>query len=379
MRNNGFDTTFLKGVFADREGHFGRKVIGLYLVLIAFNITAWIWALIAFKSNVVLLGAAILSYSFGLRHAFDPDHIAAIDTTTRKLMQRGAQPTTVGFHFSLGHSLAVFAFVGVIAAWGAWGSGSKEFDLINGTAGIASTLVSAAFLIIMAALNLSIARATYVTFRRVRRGGAYVEEDMDVLLNKRGFYSRIFSRLFRFVTRSWHMIPIGFLFGLGFDTATEVSLLGIAAVEMDKGMAVWGLLAFPTLFAAGMTLMDTTDSVMMVRAYGWAFRNPVRKLYYNVTITTVSALVALVIAGIEALTLMSEEFGLKGGIWDAANALNDHWGLIGGLVVTLFLVCWAMSMLIYRLKGYDRMVLAPTPSCGAGSRAIATDNLPFGS
>src|SRR6185437_8650944 len=264
MRNNGFDITFLRGVFTDREGHFGRKVFGLYLVLIAFNIAAWIWALIAFKSNVVLLGAAILAYSFGLRHAFDPDHIAAIDTTTRKLMQRGAQPTTVGFHFSLGHSLAVFAFVGVIAAWGAWGSGSKEFDLINGTAGIASTLVSAAFLIIMAALNLSIARATYVTFRRVRRGGAYVEEDMDVLLNKRGFYSRIFSRLFRFVTRSWHMIPIGFLFGLGFDTATEVSLLGIAAVEMDKGMAVWGLLAFPTLFAAGMTLMDTTDSVMMV-------------------------------------------------------------------------------------------------------------------
>ncbi|MGH6678272.1 MAG: HoxN/HupN/NixA family nickel/cobalt transporter [Bradyrhizobium sp.] len=379
MRNNGFDVSLLKGVFTDREGHFGRKVVGLYLILIAFNITAWIWALIAFKGNVVLLGAAILAYTLGLRHAFDPDHIAAIDTTTRKLMQRSAQPTTVGFHFSFGHSLAVFAFVGMIAAWGAWGSGSKEFDLINGTAGIASTLVSAAFLIIMAALNLSIARATYVTFRQVRRGGAYVEEDMDILLNKRGFYARIFSRLFRLVTRSWHMIPIGFLFGLGFDTATEVSLLGIAAVEMDKGMAAWSLLAFPTLFAAGMTLMDTTDSVMMVRAYGWAFRNPVRKLYYNVTITSVSALVALVIAGIEALTLMSEEFGLKGGVWDQATALNEHWGLIGGLVVTLFLACWAMSMLIYRLKGYDRMVLVATPCCGAGSRAIATDNLPFGS
>lgn len=378
MRNNGFDVSLLRGVFTDSEGHFGRKIIGLYLILVAFNITAWVWALIAFRGNVVLLGAAILAYTFGLRHAFDPDHIAAIDTTTRKLMQRGTQPTSVGFHFSFGHSLAVFAFVGVIAAWGAWGSGSKKFDLINGTAGIAGTLISAAFLIVMAALNLSIARATCVTFWQVRRGGAYIEEDMDVLLNKRGFYARIFSRLFRLVTRSWHMIPIGFLFGLGFDTATEVSLLGIAAVEMDKGMAAWSLLAFPTLFAAGMTLMDTTDSVMMVRAYGWAFRNPVRKLYYNVTITTVSALVALVIAGIEALTLMSQEFGLKGGVWDRATALNAHWGLIGGLVVALFLACWAISMLIYRLKGYDRMVLVATPGCGAGSRAVATDNLPFG-
>jgi high-affinity nickel-transport protein len=358
----------LRVLFSNHAHNFRRNVIGLYIFLIVFNIAAWIWALIAFKDNVVLLGAAILAYTFGLRHAFDPDHIAAIDTTTRKLMQRGTQPTTVGFHFSFGHSLALFLFIGVIAAWGAWGDGRKDFDLINGTAGIASTLISAAFLILMAALNLSIARVTYATFRRLRQGGAYIEEDMEVLLNKRGFYSRIFRRLFQLVNRSWHMIPIGFLFGLGFDTATEMSLLGIAAVEMEKGIAAWGLLAFPTLFAAGMMLMDTTDSVMMVQAYGWAFRNPVRKLYYNVTITTVSALVALLIAGIEASALISEEFGLKGRVWDGANALSYHWGLIGGLVVTLFIGCWAMSMLIYRLKGYDRIRLAAASAAAENLR-----------
>jgi nickel/cobalt transporter (NiCoT) family protein len=249
----------------------------------------------------------------------------------------------------------------VIAALGAWGQANGSFSFISSSAGIASTFVSVTFLLIMAALNLTIARSTYVTFRRVRGGGSYVEEDFDVLLSKRGFFSRIFRPLFRLVDKSWHMIFIGFLFGLGFDTATEVSLLGIAGAEAAKGLSVWVILAFPALFAAGMALMDTTDSVLMVRAYGWAFRNPVRKLYYNVTITIVSAAVALVVAGIEALALMSEQFSLRGEIWVRVNALSDHWELIGIFVVTLFVASWLVSMVIYRLKRYDEIELAVVP------------------
>ena len=351
----------LREVFGDRAVSFRRKVIGLYLLLIAFNVAAWIWAIWAFAGNAVLIGAAVLAYTFGLRHALDADHIASIDSVTRKLMQRDTRPTTVGFYFAIGHSLALFVFVAAIAALGAWGQENGTFSFISSSAGIASTFVSVSFLMIMAALNLSIARSTYAAFRRVRAGGEYAEEDFNALLNKRGFFARIFRPLFRLVERSWHMIFIGFLFGLGFDTATEVSLLGIAGAEAAKGLSIWVILAFPALFAAGMALVDTTDSVLMVRAYGWAFRNPMRKLYYNLTITVVSAAVALVVAGIEALALMSEQLSLSGEIWDRVNVLSDHWELIGVLVVSLFVGSWLVSMLVYRLKRYDDIALAVVP------------------
>ena len=351
----------LRDIFGDRTASFRRKVIGLYAFLIACNVAAWMWAVSAFAGNAVLLGAAVLAYTFGLRHAFDADHIASIDSATRKLMQRDARPTTVGFHFAIGHSAALFVFVSVIAAWGAWSGGNSKFSLVNSSAGVASTFVSASFLLVMAVLNLTIAWSTYLTFRQVRRGGAYVEEDFEVLLNKRGFFSRILRPLFRLVDKSWHMMIIGFLFGLGFDTATEVSLLGIAGAEAARGLSVWVILAFPALFAAGMTLMDTTDSVLMVRAYGWAFRNPVRKLYYNLTITIVSALVALVVAGIEGLALASERLNLRGQLWDGVNSLNDHWELIGIFVVSLFIGSWLVSWLVYRLKHYDDIELVVVP------------------
>jgi len=351
----------LRDVFGDRAISFRRKVIGLYLLLIAFNIAAWTWAIWAFAGNAVLIGAAVLAYTFGLRHALDADHIASIDSVTRKLMQREARPTTVGFHFAIGHSLALFVFVAAIAALGAWGHENGTFGFISSSAGIASTFVSVSFLLIMAALNLTIARSTYAAFRRVRAGGEYAEEDFNVLLSKRGFFARIFRPLFRLAERSWHMIFIGFLFGLSFDTATEVSLFGIAGAEAAKGLSIWVILAFPALFAAGMALVDTTDSVLMVRAYGWAFRNPIRKLYYNLTITVVSAAVALMVAGIEALALMSEQFSLKGEIWSRVNVLSDHWELIGVLVVSLFVGSWLVSMLLYRLKRYDEIALAVAP------------------
>jgi nickel/cobalt transporter (NiCoT) family protein len=351
----------LRDIFGDCGGDFRRKVVWLYVLLIAFNVAAWIWAMVAFAGNAVLLGAALLAYTFGLRHAFDADHIASIDSVTRKLMQRNTQPTTVGFHFAIGHSLALFAFVTVIAALSAWGPGRGAFSIIGDSAGVASTVVSATFLLVMAALNLTIARSTYLTFRRVRNGGAYVEEDFDMLLNKRGFFSRIFRPLFRLVDKSWHMMFIGLLFGLGFDTATEVSLLGIAGAEAARGLSVWVILAFPALFAAGMSLMDTTDSVLMVRAYGWAFRNPVRKLYYNLTITIVSAAVALAVAGIEALALISEQLSFKGEFWYWVNSLSEHWETMGILVVSLFVGTWFVSMLVYRLRRYNDIELAVVP------------------
>ncbi|HXZ48913.1 MAG TPA: HoxN/HupN/NixA family nickel/cobalt transporter [Usitatibacter sp.] len=351
----------LREVFADHGGDSRRRVIALYAVLLALNVGAWIWALVAFAGNAVLLGAAFLAYTFGLRHAFDADHIASIDSVTRKLMQRNARPMTVGLHFALGHSLALFAFVAAIAAFRQWGPQSGGFGVIAGSAGLASTFVSVTFLLVMAALNLSIASSTYRTFRRVRAGGTYVEEDFDVLLNKRGIFSRIFRPLFRLVNKAWHMIFLGLLFGLGFDTATEVSLLGMAGAEAARGLSVWLILAFPALFAAGMALMDTTDSVLMVRAYGWALRNPIRKLYYNMTITVVSAVVALAVAGIEALAFMSEQFSIQGEFWSWVNAINEHWEAMGVFVLTLFLSIWLASMLVYRARRYQEAELAVVP------------------
>lgn len=343
----------LRHIFNDDAGNVRKKIIGLYIFLIAFNIATWVWAIIAFHDSPVLLGAAVLAYSFGLRHAFDADHIASIDSVTRKLMQQNKRPITIGLHFSIGHSLALVLFVTIIAVVATSSSINGNFNFFGNTAGIVSTFVSVSFLLIMAVINLTIARSTYLTFKEVRNGGTYVEEDFDILLNKRGFFSRIFRPLFRFVSKSWHMLFIGFLFGLGFDTATEVSLLGIAGAEAAKGLSVWVILAFPALFAAGMSLMDTTDSILMVGAYGWAFRKPVRKLYYNLTITTISAIVALVVAGIETMGLLTEQFNLKGQWWDAVNSVSSHWGFIGVFIVAIFILSWFVSTLVYRIKRYD--------------------------
>jgi len=345
--------TALHRIFSDDAGNFRGKVVGLYVFLIAFNLATWAWAIVAFHDSPVLLGAAVLAYSFGLRHAFDADHIASIDSVTRKLMQQNKRPITIGLHFSIGHSLALVLFVTVIAVLASSSATDGKFSFFGNTAGVVSTFVSVSFLLIMAAINLTIARSTYVTFTQVRKGGTYVEEDFDILLNKRGFFSRLFRPLFRFVSKSWHMTFIGFLFGLGFDTATEVSLLGIAGAEAAKGLSVWVILAFPALFAAGMALMDTTDSILMVGAYGWAFRKPVRKLYYNLTITTISAVVALAVAGIEMMGLFSELFDLKGQWWNVVNAAGNHWGIIGVFIVAIFVMSWLISTVVYRVKRYD--------------------------
>lgn len=346
----------LATLFDDGAYHLRARVIAIYGILLAFNLGAWLWAGIAFHRFPVLLGTALLAYSFGLRHAVDADHIAAIDNVTRKLMQDGKRPVAVGFMFSLGHS-AVVVF-GAAAIAGAALALQHRLDAVRNIGSVIGTLVSAFFLFAIAIVNLIVLRSIYRAFVRVRRGEPYVEEDFDMLLGNRGFLSRFFRPMFKLISRSWHMFPLGFLFGLGFDTATEIGLLGISAAEASKGLSFWAILVFPILFAAGMSLIDTTDNILMLGAYGWAFVKPIRKLYYNMTITCVSVLVALVVGGIEALGLLGQHFHLKGWFWDGVAGLNDNFGTLGYFIVGLFAMSWIVSIAFYKWRRFDELELA---------------------
>ncbi len=328
-----------------------RSSAPLYGGLIAANIGAWIWAWAAFRERPALLGIALLAWVFGLRHAVDADHIAAIDNVVRKLMHDGKRPLTAGLWFSLGHSTIVILASLAIAATAAAIQG--RFDAARQVGGIIGTVVSAAFLLVIAVANLAILRGVWCRFREVRRGGDLDDDALDLLLAGRGMLARLFRPLFRAITESWHMYPLGFLFGLGFDTATEVGLLGISATQAAQGMSPWQAMVFPALFTAGMALVDTTDSVLMVGAYGWAFTNPLRKLWYNLTITAASVLIALLIGGIEALGLIGSQLALSGPFWNAVGALNDSIGNLGFAVVGIFVLCWAVSAIVYRVKRYD--------------------------
>src|ERR1700689_3336059 len=338
-------------LFDDGADNLRGRVIAIYGILFAFNVGAWLCASVAFHHYPVLMGTALLAYSFGLRHAVDADHIAAIDNVTRKLMQEGKRPVAVGFMFSLGHSTVVV--LGSAAIAGAALALQHRFDTIRNVASVVGTLISAFFLFAIALGNLIVLRSMYRTFVRVRRGEPYVEEDFDLLLGSRGFLSRLFRPVFRMIGRSWHMYPLGVLFGLGFDTATEIGLLGISAAEAAKGLSFWAILVFPVLFAAGMSLIDTTDNILMLGAYGWAFVKPIRKLYYNLTITCVSVVVALVVGGIEALGLIASQLHLSGSFFSAILRLNSSFGTLGYLIVGLFALSWVVSIAIYKWRRFD--------------------------
>lgn len=334
-------------------GALRRRVIGIYSVLAVFNIGAWIWAVIAFHAHPLLLGTGLLAYGFGLRHAVDADHIAAIDNVTRKLMQDGQRPVTVGFFFALGHSAVVLLVTIAVAATAA--VLENRVEAWKGMGGIISTSVSALFLFLIAAMNALILRGVWQAFGKVRRGEPYDIDDLDLLLNSRGLLSRVFRPLFRLVSGPLWMLPLGFLFGLGFDTATEVSLLGISASQAAQGVSMGVMLVFPVLFAAGMSLVDTTDGILMLGAYDWAFVRPIRKLYYNLTITLVAVVVAVLIGGIEALGLLADQFNLKGSFWGLISILNDNFGNLGFVIIGVFIFAWVASFAIYRLKGYDEL------------------------
>jgi nickel/cobalt transporter (NiCoT) family protein len=349
----------LNTAFDDRTGSLRGPLIAIYSLLAVANLGVWTWAFAVFHDQPLYLGTALLAYSFGLRHAVDADHIAAIDNVTRKLMQQGKRPVSVGFFFAIGHStVVILAAAGVAATTTIL---STNFEQFKGIGGVISTLVSALFLFVIAAANLVILRSVWRTYRHVRNGGAYVDEDFDMLLNNRGVLARLFRPLFRLVSKSWHMFPLGFLFGLGFDTATEVALLGISATQAARGISIWSIMVFPALFAAGMSLIDTTDGVLMLGAYNWAFVKPMRKLYYNLTITSVSVLVAVLIGGIEALGLIGDQLSLSGWFWDGVGALNDNFNSLGFLIIGIFIAAWVGSIVIYRYKGLDDVQIGGTP------------------
>jgi len=332
---------------------FGRRptrpVAKLYGLLFAMNAGAWAWAFLAFHDQPLLLSTCMLTYGLGLRHGVDADHIAAIDNVTRKLMGQGQRPIGAGLYFALGHASVVVIIALLIAAAAGALSQVEQFKHAGA---VFATAVSAGFLFLIAGLNLVVLRSVYNSFVRVKNGEPYVEDDLNALLSGGGLLARIFRPMFRLVDRSWHMLLLGFLFGLGFDTATEVSLLGISAAQGSHGFSLGNILIFPALFAAGMALVDTTDGVLMVNAYSWAFLSPLRKLYYNLTVTLVSALVAVVIGGAEVLSLMADQFGLTGGVWDAVKAAS---GQLGFLVIGVFVMAWIGSVIFYHLRGYDRI------------------------
>ncbi len=346
----------LRRLLSDDAAGVRGRIATTYVLLAIANVGAWVWAFAAFRHYPLLLGTSLLAYGLGLRHAVDADHIAAIDNVTRKLMQEGKRPIGIGLFFSLGHStVVVLATVAIAATAIALHTQLAAYRSVGGMIG---TVVSAVFLLAIAVMNLFILSAVYRTFHRVRRGGAFVDADLDTLLAGGGLLARIFRPLFGMIRRSWHMYPLGLLFGLGFDTATEIGLLGISAAEASKGMPIWSILVLPALFTAGMALVDTTDSILMLGAYGWAFTTPMRKLYYNMTITFVSVLVALLVGGIEALGLLADRLQLSGGFWDAIASLNGNFGQLGYVIVGVFVVCWIVSAAVYRVKGYDTLELA---------------------
>jgi len=328
-------------------------VLALYITLLCANMLAWAWAFAAFRGYPLLLATALIAYGFGLRHAVDADHIAAIDNVTRKLMQEGQRPIAVGFFFSLGHSTIVIAAAILVVLTAS--SLQQGFPELVAAGSLVGTLVSVMFLFAIAAINLVVLVGIFRVFRRAKRGETYADEELNVFLTRRGGLSRLLQACFRLISRSWHMYPLGLMFGLGFDTATEIGVLAISGTEAAKGLSIWSILVFPALFTAGMSLVDTSDGVLMVGAYGWAFVNPLRKLYYNLTITGVSVVVAVVVGAIEALGLAVDKLGLTDGIWSSIGFAAGNFTALGYVVVGAFVATWLGSLVIYKVMGYDKI------------------------
>src|SRR5438445_4939458 len=326
-----------------------RRLGGLFSAVLALHVLGW-GLLIAYGiGHPALLGLGGLAYTFGLRHAFDADHISAIDNSTRKLLQEGKRPVSAGFFFSLGHSTVVF-LIAVLLGFAVKTvvqsvvSGSGELKDVGGLLG---TTVSGAFLIVIGLLNLLILLDILRVYRRMRRG-EYDSGSLQHELVAGGLMTRIFGRLFRVVSNSWHLYPIGFLFGLGFDTASEVALLAISAGAAANGVPFLAVISLPLIFAAGMSLMDTIDGAFMSKAYSWAFSNPIRKVFYNLTVTALSVFVALFIGVVELSQLLIQVLKLQGGLFSFIGGMN--FGFMGFVIVGAFVVTWVVAFAIYRTQ-----------------------------
>jgi len=341
------------------------KIAVVYSALAVITIFSMTAATILGHVSPVLNGLGIVAYVLGLRHGVDADHIAAIDNTTRKLMQQGKPRFTVGTWFSLGHStivvglIAVIVFVtrtviGQISALQSWGD-------------VVGTLVSGAFLFVIGFINLLIVFGVYRLFKQAKQG-AMKEDELEEYMQNRGFLNRLFKPLFKFVNDAWQIYPIGVLFGLGFDTATEVALIAISVgVGVSSTVPLWEILVLPLLFTCGMVLTDTTDGVAMRGAYGWAFLTPLKKIYYNLTVTVMSVLVAFVIGGIELIQVLSIELDATGPVWSWFNNLDFE--SMGFAIVGVFLVTWGTAYLVWRRKRYDQYSpLLRVPNVRTGSK-----------
>ena len=360
--------TQLAQLFKGSSQELRGRIIIIFSVLAGFNLLVWLLALLISTQHAVILGTGLLAYTLGLRHGVDADHIAAIDNVTRKLMQDGKRPVTVGLFFSLGHSTVVFVISAILAI-----TASIITDAAPGLAdlgGLVGTSVSAIFLYIIGFINLLVLLDIYRMFRKVTRGGTYSEETLEQFLARRGFMNRFFGPLVRSIDHSWKMYPLGLLFGLGFDTATQVGILGVSATTSGGGMPLIYVMLLPLLFAAGMSLVDTVDSVLMLGAYGWAFVKPIRKLYYNMNITLVSVLVALVVGTIEIMSIFADRFHLKGGLWNWVGELDFE--TLGYLIIGIFVASWAGSALIYKVKRFDSIEVQPMIATANSSTAAPT-------
>jgi nickel/cobalt transporter (NiCoT) family protein len=326
-----------------------RRLGGFYGAVVLLHVVGW-GALLPYGiGHPAFLGLGGLAYTFGLRHAFDADHIAAIDNTTRKLLQEGRRPVGIGFFFSLGHSTVVLLIavaLGLAIKWLVEGvvGGSGQVALVGGLIG---TSVSGVFLVVIGVLNLLILLDIVRLYGRMRRG-EYDHDSLRQDLVAGGLMARVFGRLFRVVSASWHLYPIGFLFGLGFDTASEVALLAISAGAAAQGLPFLAIVSLPVIFAAGMSLMDTTDGAFMAKTYSWAFSNPIRKVFYNLTVTALSVFVALFVGVVELSQLMIAKLGLHGPVFDAIGGLD--FGSLGFVIVGAFVVTWAVAFTVFKVR-----------------------------
>jgi high-affinity nickel-transport protein len=344
-----------------RLGVMGVSVLALHLVGFGMLAAATSGHYHVAKTQIFGLGTGILAYTLGMRHAFDADHIAAIDNTTRKLLNDGDRPLSVGFFFSLGHSSVVFVLA-VLLNFGIRGLGAQLRNggsTLHSSTNLIGTSVSAGFLFLIAALNLVILAGIVKVFRAMRTG-AYDDAELERLLDSRGLMMRFLGPLARRVDTTWKMYPVGFLFGLGFDTATEVALLVLASTSVVAGLPFYAILSLPVLFAAGMSLFDTIDGCFMNFAYDWAFAKPIRKIYYNLTITALSVFVAVFIGGVEVLGLLAQDAHLGGSFWSFVEHFNIN--TAGFFLVGVFVVTWTIALAVWRFGRVEERWQRPGPA-----------------
>ncbi|OBF01646.1 HoxN/HupN/NixA family nickel/cobalt transporter [Mycobacterium sp. 852002-10029_SCH5224772] len=327
-------------------------------VIVALHLLGWVTlvfvvapAQYSLGGKAFGVGIGLTAYALGMRHAFDADHIAAIDNTTRKLMNSRQRPLAVGFFFSLGHSTVVFGLALLLACGVKTVVGPIRDDssALHHYTGLIGTSVSGVFLYAIALLNVIVLVGILRVFARIRRGEYDPETDgaeLERQLQSRGLMNRLLGRLTKSITKSWHCYPVGLLFGLGFDTATEIALLVLAGTSAAAGLPWYAIMCLPVLFTAGMCLLDTIDGSFMNFAYGWAFSNPVRKIYYNIIITALSVAVALLIGSVELLVLFADQFGWRGAFWNWVGGLDLN--AVGYVVVGMFVVTWAVALLVWR-------------------------------